>query len=199
MRALEPLGIARLELGDLTGARTALRQGLPALVAVGDRFIFPIGLSGFAGLAAKTGRHRRALRLSGAAEACRDSYESALPEPIRAYLECWLAPALKTVGAAAPKLIAEGRQMTLTAALGYALGPSRERSACVLPGRRHAADLLPDARAPVAATPTTWAGSWPWSRTAAPPISSSTPTAPNASPSPSRSWASPTRWSGSAP
>ena len=127
-RALQPLGIARLELGDLTGARTALRQGLPASVAVGDRFIFPIGLSGFAGLAAKTGKHRRALRLAGAAEACRDSYESALPEPIRAYLECWLAPVLKTVGAAAPKLIAEGRQMTLTAALGYALADETEEA-----------------------------------------------------------------------
>ena len=34
---------------------------------------------------------------------------------------------------------------------------------------------------------------------AVPPISSWTPTAPNASPSPGRSWASPTRWSGSAP
>jgi len=127
-RALQPLGIARLELGDLTGARTALRQGLPASVAVGDRFIFPIGLSGFAGLAAKTGKHRGALRLSGAAEACRDSYESALPAPIRAYLECWLAPALKTVGAAAPKLIAEGRQMTLTAALEYALADEPEEA-----------------------------------------------------------------------
>ena len=127
-RALQPLGIARLELGDLMAARTALRQGLPASVAVGDRFIFPIGLAGFAGLAAKTGKHRRALRLSGAAEACRDSYESALPEPIRTYLECWLAPALKTVGAAAPKLIAEGRQMNLTAAVGYALADEPEEA-----------------------------------------------------------------------
>jgi predicted ATPase/DNA-binding CsgD family transcriptional regulator len=120
-RALQPLGIARLELGDLTAARTALQQGLPASVAVGDRFIIPIGLSGFAGLAAKTGKHRRALRLSGAAEAYRDTYESVLPAPVRAYLENWLAPALKTAGAAAPRLIAEGRQMTVTAALEYAL------------------------------------------------------------------------------
>ncbi len=120
-RALQPLGIARLELGDLTGARTALQQGLPASVAVGDRFIIPIGLSGFAGLAAKTGKHRMALRLAGAAEAYRDIYGSALPEPVRAYLESWLAPALKTAGAAAARLIAEGRQMTLTAALEYAL------------------------------------------------------------------------------
>ena len=47
-------------------------------------------LAAFAGLAAKTGRHRMALRLTGAAEACRDTYESALPEPNRAYLESWL-------------------------------------------------------------------------------------------------------------
>jgi predicted ATPase/DNA-binding CsgD family transcriptional regulator len=120
-RALQPLGIARLELGDLTAARTALREGLPASVAVGDRFIIPIGLAGFAGLAAKAGKHRMALRLSGAAEACQDTYESAPPAPVQAYLEKWLVPALKKVGAAAPRLIAEGRQMTVTAALEYAL------------------------------------------------------------------------------
>ena len=119
--ALQNICITRLELGDLTVARTALQQGLPASVAVGDRFIIPIGLTGFTGLAAKTGKHRMALRLAGAAEACRDTYESAMPEPLRAYLENWLAPALKTTGAAAPRVIAEGRQMTLPAVLEYAL------------------------------------------------------------------------------
>jgi predicted ATPase/DNA-binding CsgD family transcriptional regulator len=127
-RALQPLGIARLELGDLTAARTALQQGLPASVAVGDRFIIPIGLTGFAGLAAKTGKHRMALRLSGAAEACRDTYGSALPAPLQAYLKNWLAPALKKAGAAAPGLIAEGRQMTVTAALEYALADGPEEA-----------------------------------------------------------------------
>jgi hypothetical protein len=39
----------------------------------------PVGLTGFAGLAAKTGKHRMALRLSGAAEAYRDAYEPAFP------------------------------------------------------------------------------------------------------------------------
>jgi predicted ATPase/DNA-binding CsgD family transcriptional regulator len=120
-RALQNIGITRLELGDLTAARTALQQGLQASVAVGDRFIIPVGLAGFAGLAAKTGRHRMALRLSGAAEASRDTYGSALPAPLRAYLESWLAPALKKAGAAAARLVAEGRQMTVTAALEYAL------------------------------------------------------------------------------
>jgi len=125
-RALQPLGIARLELGDLAAARTALEQGLPASVAVGDRFIIPIGLSGFAGLAAKTGKHRMALRLSGAAEAYRDIYGSAQPAPLRAYLENWLAPSLQTAGAAAARLVAEGRQMTLAVALEYALADEPE-------------------------------------------------------------------------
>jgi predicted ATPase/DNA-binding CsgD family transcriptional regulator len=127
-RALQNIGITRLELGDLTAARTALREGLQASVAVGDRFIIPIGLTGFAGLAAKTGKHRTALRLAGAADACRGTYESAMPEPLRAYLESWLAAALKKAGAAAPRLIAEGRQMTVTAALEYALADEPEEA-----------------------------------------------------------------------
>ena len=120
-RALQLLGIARLLRGDLKAARAALQEGLPASVDLGDRFVIPIGLSGFAGLAARTGKHRMALRLAGAAQACRDAYESALPEPNRAYLDSWLAPSLRTVGAAALGLLAEGRQMTLTAALECAL------------------------------------------------------------------------------
>jgi predicted ATPase/DNA-binding CsgD family transcriptional regulator len=127
-RALQNIGITRLELGDLTAARTALREGLSASVALGDRFIIPIGLTGFAGLAARTGNHRMALRLAGAAEACRGIYESAMPEALRAYLEDWLAPALKTAGAAAPRLVAEGRQMTVTAALEYALADDAEEA-----------------------------------------------------------------------
>ena len=120
-RSLQNIGVIRLELGDLTAARTALQEGLRASVALGDRFFIPIGLSGFAGLAAKTGKYRMALRLAGAAEAYRDTYESVTPEPLRVYLEGWLAPALTTAGAATARLLAAGRQMTLTAALEYAL------------------------------------------------------------------------------
>ena len=53
-RALLLLGVARLELGDLGAARAALREGLPGSVSVGDRFMIPVGLSDFAGLAART-------------------------------------------------------------------------------------------------------------------------------------------------
>ena len=127
-RALQNIGITRLELGNLTAARTALQEGLPASVAIGDRFIIPVGLTAFAGLAARTGKYRMALRLAGAAEAHRDTYESATPEPLRKYLEDWLAPALTRAGAAAARLIAEGRQMTLTAALECALANEPEEA-----------------------------------------------------------------------
>ena len=134
-RALQLLGIARVDLGHLKAARAALEEGLPASVGLGDRFVIPVGLTGFAGLAAKTGRHRMALRLAGAAEAYREAYESALPEPNRAYLDSWLAPSFKAAGAAAARLLAEGRQMTLTAALEYALANEPEEAWRTGPGQ----------------------------------------------------------------
>ncbi len=57
-RALQLLGIARLILGDLPAARAALEEGLPAIVDIGDRFGIPVGLTGMAGLAARSDRPR---------------------------------------------------------------------------------------------------------------------------------------------
>jgi predicted ATPase/DNA-binding CsgD family transcriptional regulator len=133
-RALQLLGIVRVDRGDLKAARAALEEGLAASVGLGDRFVIPIGLSGFAGLAAKTGKHRMALRLAGASEAYRDAFESAFPEPNRAYLDSWLAPSLRAVGRAAAGLLDEGRQMTLTAALEYALANEPEEAWRARPG-----------------------------------------------------------------
>jgi predicted ATPase/DNA-binding CsgD family transcriptional regulator len=133
-RALQLLGIVRVDRGHLKAARAALAEGLPASVGLGDRFVVPIGLSGFAGLAAKTGKHRMALRLAGASEAYRDAYESAFPEPNRAYMESWLAPSLRAAGAAAARFLAEGRQMTLTNALEYALANEPEEAWRAGPG-----------------------------------------------------------------
>jgi predicted ATPase/DNA-binding CsgD family transcriptional regulator len=133
-RALQLLGVVRVDLGELKAARAALREGLPASVGLGDRFVIPVGLTGFAGLAAKAGKHRMALRLAGASEACRDAYQSALPEPNRAYLDSWLAPSLQAVGTAAARLLAEGRQMTLTAALEYALADAPDQAWRAGPG-----------------------------------------------------------------
>jgi predicted ATPase/DNA-binding CsgD family transcriptional regulator len=120
-RAQQLLGIARLELGDVAGARVVLLQAVPAVVEIGDRFAIPVGLSALAGLAALGGRPRSALMLAGAAAAYEEVNQTYRPEPLRAYLEGWLAPARAAVGGAAAKLIDEGRRMTVDEALAAGL------------------------------------------------------------------------------
>jgi non-specific serine/threonine protein kinase len=120
-RVQQLLGVARLELGDLAGARAVLQQAVPAIVEIGDRFAIPVGLSAVAGLAALGGRSRSALMVAGAAAAYEEVNQTYRPEPIRAYLEGWLAPARVAVGGAAPRLIEEGRQMMVDEALKVGL------------------------------------------------------------------------------
>lgn len=128
-RALQLLGIARLDLGDLAPAAAALQEGLPITVEMGDRFVIPIGLSGFAGLAAKSGQHRLALRLAGAATAYSETNEFSLPEALQANLDRWLVPSRQAVGAAAGRLIAQGRDMPLPAAVACALADEPDPAA----------------------------------------------------------------------
>ena len=64
-RSLHLLGHTRLELGDIRGARSALEEALPTCLELGDRWVVPLVMTGFAGVAARTGRPRRALRLAG--------------------------------------------------------------------------------------------------------------------------------------
>ena len=81
-RARQMLGFPLLDLGELSAARTALAEGFPMSTDVGDRWFVQLGLGGFVGLAAKTGRPRLALRLAGAADAYRDANEFSMPGPI---------------------------------------------------------------------------------------------------------------------
>jgi predicted ATPase/DNA-binding NarL/FixJ family response regulator len=110
-RALLLVGVCRIEMGDLRGARTALARGVPALVELGDRFAIPGGLSALAGLAAKDGRPRAALLLAGAAAEYEQVNRTYRPQVMRAFLEQWLAPVRTAVGAAAAKLLDEGRRL----------------------------------------------------------------------------------------
>ena len=97
-RARQMLGFPLLELGEIAAARAAMAEGFPEIMDVGDRWVVQIGLSGFIGLAAKTGRPRLALRLAGAADAYRDVNEFSLPEPIAEMVDRWLAPARAQAG-----------------------------------------------------------------------------------------------------
>ncbi len=120
-RALQLLGVTRLELGDLRGAKAALAKGVPAVVDIGDRFAIPVGLSALAGLAAKGGRARAALRLAGIAATYEEVNQTHRPQKIRAELDAWLAPVRKKAGIAAQRLFDEGRGLTLDEAIALGL------------------------------------------------------------------------------
>ena len=111
-RARQMLGFPLLDLGELAAARAALAESFPVCMDVGDRWIVQIGLAGFAGLAAKTGRPRLALRLAGAGDAYRDANEFSMPEPIAEIVGRWLAPTRAKAGRTAERLVADGRRLS---------------------------------------------------------------------------------------
>jgi predicted ATPase/DNA-binding CsgD family transcriptional regulator len=127
-RARLVLGCALVDLGRLAEARAALETGLPGCMDVGDRWVVPVGLAGFAGHAVRTGRPRLALRLAGAAEAYQAANEFTMPGPIREMLDRWLMPAHGTAGPAAARLLAEGRQLSLAAAVALAMANEPEEA-----------------------------------------------------------------------
>jgi predicted ATPase/DNA-binding CsgD family transcriptional regulator len=120
-RARQMLGFPLLDLGELAAARAALAEGFPVCMDVGDRWVVQIGLAGFAGLAAKTGRPRLALRLAGAGDAYRDANKFSMPEPIAEIVGRWLAPARAKTGRAAERLVADGRRLSPEQAVGLIL------------------------------------------------------------------------------
>jgi non-specific serine/threonine protein kinase len=120
-RARQLLGMARLEVGDLSGARATLGRGVPAVVDLGDRFAIAVGLSLLAGLAACTERPRAALRLAGAAAAYEEVNQTYRPQNVRAVLDAWLEPARAAVGPVATELFDDGRGLPLEEALALGL------------------------------------------------------------------------------
>jgi predicted ATPase/DNA-binding CsgD family transcriptional regulator len=125
-RAQQMLGHARLELGDIRGARGALEEALPTCVELGDRWVLPLVMAGFAGVAARTGRPRRALRLAGAAQGLCEAGQFSMPTVAQVRLERWLAPVRKQVGSAVTQVMAEGQRMSQAEAVGYALADEPE-------------------------------------------------------------------------
>jgi len=125
-RALQLLGIVRLHQDDLTGAEKALAEAFPEIVGLGDRFAVPIGLSGLAGLAARRGRPRSALRLSGAATAYEQVNQTNRPQFMRSLLDSWLAPVVTQIGPAEGRLRSEGRDMPLDEVIAAGLDPRPE-------------------------------------------------------------------------
>jgi predicted ATPase/DNA-binding CsgD family transcriptional regulator len=127
-RSLQQLGKSRLELGDIRGARSALEEALPTCLELGDRWVVPVVMTGFAGVAARTGRPRRALRLAGVARSLCEAGQFSMPVPVDTELERWLAPARNQLGSAAAQIMAEGQGMSLAEAVSYALADGPEEA-----------------------------------------------------------------------
>ena len=133
-RARLMLGYPLLDLGKLSAARTALAEGFQMSTDVGDRWFVQLGLGGFVGLAAKTGRPRLALRVAGAAEGYRDMNEFSMPGPMVEIVDRWLVPTRARAGAAAGRLVAEGRRLSPEEAVALVL--ANEPDDAPLPGPR---------------------------------------------------------------
>jgi DNA-binding CsgD family transcriptional regulator len=126
-RALQLLGIARLQTGDIAGGRAALAEGVPVVVESGDRFGIVVGLGGLVILAAATGRPRLALQLVGVRDEYARTNEVAPPRPLRDLADEYLAPVRAAAGGTAETLHAQGRRMSLEDAVTAALSEAPER------------------------------------------------------------------------
>ena len=120
-RARLMLGYPLLDLGELAAARTALAEGFQMSTDVGDRWFVQLGLGGFVGLAARTGRPRLALRLAGAAEAYGDVNQFSMPGPMVEIVDRWLALARAKAGTSAARWLAEGRRLSPKQAVALVL------------------------------------------------------------------------------
>ena len=126
-RALQLLGLARLQGGDVAGGRAALAEGVPAVVESGDRYGITVGLGGLIQLAAATGRPRLALRLVGVLDEYARVNQVVPPQPLRDVNEEFLAPIRAAAGTSAETLRVEGRRLALDDALGAALSDEPEQ------------------------------------------------------------------------
>jgi non-specific serine/threonine protein kinase len=120
--SLSYLGELAREAGDLARADALHRDGLTRQAELRQREVLPMALEGMAGLAGGRARYARAARLFGAAEVLRRVI--GLPVPPSA--EPGYRRDLDVVRAALgedelERLRSEGREMTLDAAISYAL------------------------------------------------------------------------------
>jgi non-specific serine/threonine protein kinase len=127
-RALQLLGIARLQGGDVPGARAALAEGVPLVVESGDRFGITVGAGGLIALAAATDRPRLALRLVGVLDEYTRVNQVVPPQPLRDLTDGFLAPIRAATGTRAEALRAEGRHLPLGDAVELALSAEPEQA-----------------------------------------------------------------------
>lgn len=119
---LHNLGYTALARGDSERAETLFREGLPLQIEYNDRHGIIECISGLASVAGFRGQGERAARLFGAANALHEATGGPVWPAERIEMERQIAAArAKTDQATWDKAWAEGRQMSLEQAIGYAL------------------------------------------------------------------------------
>jgi predicted ATPase/DNA-binding CsgD family transcriptional regulator/DNA-binding Xre family transcriptional regulator len=150
-RCLVGTGSVALLGGDLDLAWTRLAESLRISRACGQRSGIASGLEAFAALAAARQQPEQATRLAGAATQLRESLGQ--PISLGSGVDRMLELARDRLGwAAAAAIFAEGREMTVDDAVGYALGSSIV-GASDIHGAREPAWADPARRSPSPLTP----------------------------------------------
>jgi non-specific serine/threonine protein kinase len=127
-RALQLLGLARLQRGDVAGGRAALAEAVPVVVASGDRFGIAVALGGLIVLAAASHRPRMALRLVGVRDEYTRVTQVGPPQPLVDLADRFLAPVRAEAGTTAAAVEAEGRRWGLLDAVAAALSTEPEQA-----------------------------------------------------------------------
>lgn len=112
--------------GDVAGGRSALREGIPAVMASGDRFGIAVGLGALIMLAAATDRPRLALRLVGVRDEYANVHQVGPPQPLHELIDHFLAPVRAAAGARAEAWRAEGPRLSRDRAVAEALAGESE-------------------------------------------------------------------------
>ena len=121
--ALNNLGNVARDQGDYGHARTLYAESMSIYRVLGDKCALAYLLEDTGRLAALQGEAHRALCLAGAAATLRDEIGAPLTASETEQLESALAPAREALGNAAQSAFAEGRAMSLPAAIDCSLGP----------------------------------------------------------------------------
>jgi tetratricopeptide (TPR) repeat protein len=115
-------GLCRLAEGDFDAARSDLEAGLHIFFVAGDVSGLALHVRDFAALALARGEDERALRLAGAMANLQTVSETRLHEIVLNQLRGIDETSARLGEERAQKLIAEGRAMSLSEAVAYALG-----------------------------------------------------------------------------
>jgi len=112
--------------GDLERAAGLYRESVTLFGETGDKWVATECIEGLALIASAQGKHKRAARLFGVAEAARETFGITMPRPEAGDQEhFWVAIRERPEGTAFTAAWAEGRAMTLEQAIEYALQEAR--------------------------------------------------------------------------